>query len=62
MHICLTQRSCRHCRLAEAEAALKAGREEAGRRAAAAEGAAAEARSRAEQLAEESQNLRDAVK
>ncbi len=50
------------CRLAEAAAELKAGREEAARRAAAAESAAAEARARVEQLAEEAQNLRDAVK
>ena len=50
------------CRWAEAEAQLKAGREEAARRAAAAEVAAAEARARVQQLAEEAQNLRDAVK
>lgn len=49
-------------RLAEAEAELKAGRDEATRRVAAAEGAAAEARRRLETLAEEAQNLRDAVK
>ena len=50
------------CRLAEAEAELRTGREEAARRAAAAESMAAEARARVEQLAEEAQNLRDAVK
>lgn len=49
-------------RLADAEAALRAGREEATRRAAAAEAAAAEAQARLEQLAEEAANLRDAVK
>lgn len=49
-------------RLAEAAAELRAGREETTRRTAAAEGAAAEARARVEQLAEEAQNLRDAVK
>ena len=52
----------RCCRLAEAEAELRAGRSEAVQRAAAAEGAAAEALGRVEQLAEEAQNLRDAVK
>ena len=49
-------------RLAEAEAELRAGRAEAAQRAAAAEGAAAEAHARVEQLPEEVQNLKDAVK
>ncbi len=51
-----------HRRLAEAEAKLKAGSEEAARRVATAESAASESRARAEQLAEEVEKLQDAVK
>lgn len=50
------------CRLAHCEAGLRAGLHEASQRAAAAEAAAAKARRHAEQLAEEAQDLRDAIK
>jgi hypothetical protein len=60
LRLCLPRR--RDCRLVHAEAGLNARLKEASQRAAAAEAAAAEARRRADQLAEEAQDLRDAFK